>query len=124
MRKKEEKFSEFNIAVTFPCQKRVSIEKDKFVLNFLVTLSYKILIHEGGGTYNILVAQLSKLGELLSHEKLRHPDDNQDGVPDLLTDEAALAVQILLEITDILLKLEYFILEHLQLICCKYFSCL
>ena len=30
--------------------------------------------------------------------------------------EAALAVQILLEITDILLELEYFILEHLQMI--------
>ena len=52
----------------------------------------------------------------MGHEELGHPDDDQDGVPDLVTDEAPLAVQILLEITDILLKLEYFVLEHLQLI--------
>ena len=69
-----------------------------------------------GGTYNILVAELSELCELLGHEELGHADDHQDGVPHLVTDQAALAVQILLEITDILLELEYFILEHLQLI--------
>ena len=76
-------------------------------------------------TYNVLVAELSELCELLGHEELGHPYDHEDGVPDLVTDEAALAVQILLEITDILLELEYFILKHLQLIwnVYKYFSC-
>ena len=64
-------------------------------------------------TYDVLVAESPELCELLRHEQLGHADDGEDGVPRVPGDVVR-AVQIFLEITDILLEFENFILKHLQ----------
>ena len=64
-------------------------------------------------TYNILIAKFSELGQLLGHQEFCHSDDSKDCIFHIFRDIGS-AVQIFFEITDILFKLEYFILKHLE----------
>ena len=64
-------------------------------------------------TYNIFVAELSELGQLLSHQQFGHPYDGQDGVSHILRNVRA-TIEVFLEITNVLLEFENFILKHLK----------
>ena len=64
-------------------------------------------------TYDIFVAQLSELGQLLGHQQFGHPYDGQDCVSHILRNVWS-TIEVFLEITNVLLEFEYFILKHLK----------
>lgn len=65
-------------------------------------------------TYDVFVAQASELSEFLTHEQFGFANGGQNAIAYVFWYVIGLIAKVFFEITDLLFKLEDFILKHLK----------